>query len=242
MRRKIKVKVLVVPDIHLKPWMFEDATRIRKKTNADQVVCLMDIPDDFNQELNHDLYNQTFDAAIQFHKENPDALWCWGNHELSYVWMQPESGFSPSALMLCKERINDLRATICNEKQIAYIHRIDNVLFMHGGLTKPFTKYYAPLDYDCIDDAISVINGMGFQDMWDDASPIWCRPYYEYREEMYKEKELLQVVGHTPVKQIYRDNNVLFCDVFSTYNTGEPIGTREYLLIDTKTWEYEGVV
>lgn len=235
------MRVLVIPDIHLKPWMFTDASRIRKEKSVDQVVCLMDIPDDFNQELNHDLYNQTFEAAIQFHKDNPDTLWCWGNHDLSYVWRQPESGFSTSALMLCRKKINELRETISNEEQIAYIHRIDTVLFMHGGLTKPFAKYYAPQDYDYVDDVVSIINDLGFYDMWDDASPIWCRPYFEYREEMYKEKEYLQVVGHTPVKELCRDNRVLYCDVFSTYYTGEPIGTQEFLLIDTATWEYEGV-
>ena len=35
--------------------------------------------------------------------------------------------------------------------------------------------------------------------------------------------------------------NVLSCDLFSTYNTGDPIGTEEYLLIDTETWEYEEI-
>ena len=235
------MKVIVIPDVHLKPWMFERADEIMEEHGVTQAVCLMDIPDDFNQELNHDLYNQTFDAAIRFHHDHPNTLWCWGNHDLSYVWRQPESGFSSSALMLCRKNINELQEAISNESQIAYIHRIDNVLFMHGGLTKPFAKYYAPLDYDSVDDVISIINEMGFYDMWDDASPIWCRPYYEYREEMYKEKEYLQVVGHTPVKQIYKDNNVLFCDVFSTYPTGEPIGTQEFLLLDTETWEYKGV-
>lgn len=60
------MKILVIPDIHLKPWMFADASIIMEKEEVDKAVCLMDIPDDFNQELNHDLYNQTFDAAISF--------------------------------------------------------------------------------------------------------------------------------------------------------------------------------
>ena len=63
-----------------------------------------------------------------------------------------------------------------------------------------------------------------------------------YYEKMYKETELLQVVGHTPVKQIDRLGNVLTCDLFSTYRDGDPIGTQEFLLIDTETWEYKGIV
>ena len=56
---------------------------------------------------------------------------------------------------------------------------------------------------------------------------------------MYKPRKLLQVVGHTPVKKIYREGNVVSCDVFSTDEAGKPIGTQEYLLIDTNTWEFE---
>ncbi len=44
------MKVLVIPDVHLKPWMFERAEEIMKKGMAERAVCLMDIPDDWNQE------------------------------------------------------------------------------------------------------------------------------------------------------------------------------------------------
>ncbi len=46
----------------------------------------MDIPDEWNQQLNLSLYRKTFDAAIRFQKEHPDTLWCYGNHDLSYAW------------------------------------------------------------------------------------------------------------------------------------------------------------
>ena len=76
--------------------------------------------------------------------------------------------------------------------------------------------------------------------MWEDDSPIWYRPQF-YSEEMYREEDMLQVVGHTPVTGIERDGNVISCDLFSTYRSGEPIGTQEYLLIETETWKYRGV-
>ena len=41
------MKVLVIPDVHLKPWMFERAEEIMKKKMAERAVCLMDIPDDW---------------------------------------------------------------------------------------------------------------------------------------------------------------------------------------------------
>ena len=233
--------VLVIPDVHLKPWMFERAAEIMKTGIAEKAVCLMDIPDEWNQELNLDLYMQTFDAAIRFQNEHPDTLWCYGNHDLSYVWLQNESGFSSFAIQIVNEKLKNLRDALPDENQVTYIHRIDNVLFLHGGLTQPFVKYYASdVDYDDTDAVIEKINSLGHREMWDDASPLWFRPQYYY-EKMYRSDEIMQVVGHTPVEMISMEDNVLSCDVFSTYRTLDPIGTQEFLLIDTETWEYKGI-
>ena len=45
------MKVLVIPDIHLKTWIFDRAEKILKDGKADRAVCLMDIPDDWNMEF-----------------------------------------------------------------------------------------------------------------------------------------------------------------------------------------------
>ena len=37
------MKVLVIPDVHLKPWMFRSADRLMEKNIVDRVVCLMDL-------------------------------------------------------------------------------------------------------------------------------------------------------------------------------------------------------
>lgn len=193
------------------------------------------------QENNLGLYEETFDAAIRFQKEFPETLWCYGNHDLSYEWLQYESGFSSVAIPVVQKKLSELRRELPDRSQMAYIHRIDDVLFLHGGLTHAFVKYYAnDVDYDDTDAVIEKINLLGRNEMWDDASPLWFRPQF-YNEKMYKEEDLLQVVGHTPVMQIDRLGNMLSCDLFSTYSTGDPIGTQEYLLIDTVTWEYEGI-
>ena len=73
------MKVLVIPDVHLKPWMFERADKIMEQGAAERAVCLMDIPDDWNQEYNLELYKETFDAAIAFAKKYPETLWAYGN-------------------------------------------------------------------------------------------------------------------------------------------------------------------
>ena len=235
------MKILVIPDVHLKPWMFDRASEILNSGAAKKAVCLMDIPDDWGQEYNLGLYEETFDAAIRFQKEFPETLWCYGNHDLSYEWLQYESGFSSVAIPVVQKKLSELRRELPDRSQMAYIHRIYDVLFLHGGLTHAFVKYYAnDVDYDDTDAVMEKINLLGRNEMWDDASPLWFRPQF-YNEKMYKEEDLLQVVGHTPVMQIDRLGNMLSCDLFSTYSTGDPIGTQEYLLIDTVTWEYEGI-
>ena len=54
---------------------------------------------------------------------------------------------------------------------------------------------------------------------------------------MYMSDKLLQVVGHTPVSSVQREANLISTDVFSSYRDGHPIGTEEFLLLDTVTWE-----
>ena len=235
------MKVLVIPDVHLKPWMFDRASEILNSGAAEKAVCLMDIPDDWGQEYNLGLYEETFDAAIRFQKEFPETLWCYGNHDLSYEWLQYESGFSSVAIPVVQKKLSELRRELPDRSQMAYIHRIDDVIFLHGGLTHAFVKYYAnDMDYDDTDAVIEKVNLLGRNEMWDDASPLWSRPQYYY-EKMYRESDILQVVGHTPVEKIDRIGNVISCDLFSTYRTGDPIGTQEFLLIDTVTWEYKGI-
>ena len=44
------MKVIVIPDVHLKPWMFDRASRIMQKGQAELAVCLMDLADDWMQQ------------------------------------------------------------------------------------------------------------------------------------------------------------------------------------------------
>ena len=69
------MKTLVIPDVHLKPTMFQQAAQLMNKKEADLAVCLMDIADDWRQQYNIDLYIQTYDAAIEFAKAFPDVTW-----------------------------------------------------------------------------------------------------------------------------------------------------------------------
>lgn len=229
------MKVLVIPDIHLKPYLFKQARLLMKQ--VDQAVCLMDIADDWDKQYDLELYKETYDAAIEFAKEFPDTLWCYGNHDLSYIWGLRETGYSLSAAYLVKQKLSELKEVA----DIRYVHKIDHVLFSHGGISKEFVeKYIMRSKYHDIDYVVDAINQLGQEEMWQDESPIWLRPQYSY-SYLYKPRKLLQVVGHTPVKNIERKGNLISCDVFSTYSDGTPIGSEEFLLLDTLTWEFKGV-
>ena len=124
---------------------------------------------------------------------------------------------------------------------MAFMHRIDNVLFSHGGLCNLFVmQYIDPQSWDDVDQVIGAINALEGGIMWQDLSPIWYRPQ-QSRLPKYGEGRFLQVVGHTPVEKIRRDGNIVSCDVFSTYSDGRPIGTQKFPVIDTITWEVTGV-
>ena len=134
-----------------------------------------------------------------------------------------------------------LQETLTKDNPIRYVQKVDNVLFCHGGISWYFVDKYVSADkYDDISYVVDTINSLDHYDMWCDDSPIWYRPQY-YKGKMYQSETVLQVVGHTPVEQIQREGNVISCDVFSTYQDSKPIGTEEFLVIDTKTWEYETV-
>ena len=240
--------ILVIPDIHLKDYIFKKAAAIMKdeKIRPDKAVCMMDIADDWDKQYKISLYEAAYKAAIDFQNEFPDTLWIWGNHDLSYKWEQIEKGFSPAAIDLVQEMLQKLEAALPDQSQMAIIHRIDDVLFMHGGLTGRFVRRTIPDYKDAdIDEIISRINGFGAEELWSGMSdtPIWYRPYYYGAGEsvMFRADQYLQVVGHTPC-ELHREHNVITCDTFSTVEFGQTFWENEFLLLNTETWGWKGVV
>ena len=231
------MKVLVIPDVHLKPWMFRRASELMRAGAAERAVCLMDIADDWNQELNIDLYIQAYDAAIQFAADFPDTLWCYGNHDLCYAWNKRESGYSTFAAPTVCRKVRELEGAA----DLAFLHRIDNCLFSHGGLCELFALRYAMAEHEDADEMVRKINGLGAEEMWQNLSPIWYRPQYDGGRMYGEDKGIFQVVGHTPVRMLQRDGNVISCDVFSTARDGSPFGTQAFPVIDTESGVVIGV-
>ncbi len=230
-------KVFIIPDVHLKPWMFKEADKLIIKGKFDAVVMLGDLVDDWYQEKNIDLYNETFNAAISFVTKHRDTLWCYGNHDVSYLWEAKESGYSYYAQDTVVDRIQDLKDVLPPENS-GFIHRIDNVLFSHAGLTESFVyRCFGEGKHD-LDSIIWKINEMGEFELWQDDSPIWARP--QYSEMKLYRAGILQVVGHTPVTEPLYEEDLVTLDNFSTYRNGNPIGNERFVWIDTvKAETYE---
>lgn len=235
------MKVLVIPDVHLKPWMFQQAAALMRQEIAECAVCLMDLADDWNRQFDTVLYEKTYDEAVRFAKRFPKTKWCYGNHDLSYVWGRLETGYSSMAAYTVQKKLLELKEAAGEENPVQYVQRIDHVLFSHGGVSEGFVKEYIGGSRNKDADAVlQGINKLGPKELWQDESPIWLRPQCR-KERMYRPRTYLQVVGHTPVEKIKKEGSVISCDVFSTDRTGKPIGTEEFLLLDTLTWEFCGI-
>lgn len=249
------MRIIVIPDVHLKPWMFESADKILGEGEADRAVVLGDLVDDWNCENNVRLYKDTLGAALLFQKDHPDTLWCKGNHDMSYLWTIPCSGTShnlnsqDAAISgLCELYFDgtDNSDKPVDKKTTAFVHKVDNVLFSHAGVSRMFVKEQCKgISSDNIDAVLSRINSLGEEKLWYDDSPIWLRPQKEYAGgrtlDMYKPRTFLQVVGHTPVRKITQEKNIVSCDTFSLYRNGLPIGDEEFCVVDTVSKKWESV-
>lgn len=233
------MKALVIPDVHLKPWIFDLAEKRLNK--ADIAVCLMDIADDWRKQYDIDLYKKTYGRAIRFAKDHPETVWCYGNHDLSYLWQQKETGYSPIAPLTVCNKLQELKDAIPSESQLGYVQLIDNVLFAHGGVTKRFVDIYCTVDARTnARKMVRDVNKMNAGQLWHDLSPIWFRPQYS-KMELYRQEIVCQVVGHTPVPRIVKKNNCISTDTFSTDVYGRQIGPSAFVIIDTETGKYRTI-
>lgn len=242
------MKVLVMGDCHLKSWMFKRAEELIQEYDRKVLIFMGDLVDDWKKQYSMEAYVDTMDTAIDFFRRHPESIYIIGNHDISYLWQQRETGYSPIAGRTVIEKFKELAQVLPENNQPAFIRRLDNCIFCHGGLSNSFV--YDLLEncnlpsssYRDTDHLITIINKMDAGQLWQESSPLWYRPQY-YRGQMYKdESEFLQIVGHTPVREVYQKGNVLSCDVFSTESDGRtPIGTEEFVLLDTVSLSWESV-
>ncbi len=99
-------------------------------------------------------------------------------------------------------------------------------------LTTDFViRHFAHESSPDIDNIIGRIKQMGVDEMWNDISPIWYRPNAGGRAYPF---DMLQVVGHIPVKMMeFIEDNFCVVDTFSTYKGGTPYGNQRFVKVNT---------
>lgn len=223
-------KVLVIPDTHLKPKMFDLADLIMAENKVDYAVQLGDNVDDFYAF--EDDYRSHNARMVLFNHEHPNTVWLWGNHEMSYLLNRPVTGN-----IYCGKTYAKLYQENFLPK---YLHLDGRVIFSHAGIFQDFLKLY---DLDKITDVpalVEEIEKLGDEKKWNDLSPIWARHEYDALESPKVLEDYLQVIGHTPATVIHQDDNIVSTDVFST-NWGKKIGQEQMIIVDTETREYKTI-
>ncbi len=233
-------KVLVIPDIHLKPWMFKKADKLMSSGKFDISVILGDIPDDWGQKYNDILYKETFAAVISYIQKYPETLFCYGNHEMAYVWDEYASGKSYPMNEIVLSGLNNIEQ-ILGKNKCRFVHKVDNAIFSHAGIMSRFIDRYIPDNRVMNEEremrTIDIINKMRRKDLWIDDSPLWARVLDENYDICFE--NCLQVTGHTPVKTIVKKSNIIIVDLFSRYSNGAPIGIERFVCVDTISKTYE---
>jgi len=201
---------LIISDLHHK---IDKANKIINQVNPDQIICLGDIFDDFNDTP--EMVNKTSEWFVNF-IENPNNIYIFGNHCLQYAY--PDRYFRCSGYQEWKFfTINDIiKRKHWNLAKYYYV--LNNTwLLTHAGLHKfnlPdnikrfyknrqtfLTKISKYLDKEIIEG----LRGKGWIFHAGHARGgsrkvggiTWC----DFNKEFYPIKGLNQIFGHTP--QIY---------------------------------------
>lgn len=223
-------KVLVIPDTHLKPKMFDLADKIMCGHDVDYAVQLGDNLDDFYcRDVD---YRRHFDRMTTFYREYPETIWLWGNHEASYILSRPVTGniYAGKEYALAYQESFKPR----------FVYKDEKVVFSHAGVFREFLNENGLLDYKTADELIEELNGLELSAFWRDDSPLWARPQYNVLMSPNVLGGYLQIVGHTPMENIFERYNVVSTDVFST-NWGKKIGVEKMIIVDTDEPSFETV-
>ena len=231
------MRVLVIPDVHLKTWMFEAAEKVAKQEHPDAIVLLGDLADDFGCKNNPNRYVETIDAAIEFYHRHPETYLCLGNHEASYLWDRETNATAYHARSTAKTQCNRLVYDGFDSEHFAVAFQFDNVIFSHAGISEEYFAAYLKKKGErhvSDEEVIRRVNALGADELWRYGSPIWYRPSgIQKFDQMYGADRLLHVVGHTPVKTITEWCSTLVCDTFSTQPNHKPVGDQTFALVDT---------
>lgn len=227
-------KILIIPDTHLKPKIFDLADKIMHEHEVDYAVQLGDNFDDFY--CFEPEYKAHYVRMEQFAKDHPNTIWLYGNHEVSYIIHRPVTGNT----IWGHQYSFYYHQGIFEPK---FVHLDGKVVFSHAGIFQEFIDETFKNPPTSVKQLIEFLNDpllVPFGAYWCDNSPIWARPQYDSLTFPRLLNGYLQVVGHTPLKEITKTNNIISTDVFST-NWGKRIASEKLIIVDTKTLQHKTI-
>lgn len=223
-------KILVIPDTHLKPEIFNLADKILRERKVDYAVQLGDNVDDFYAY--HDEYTKHAARMEKFYLDHPETIWLWGNHEISYLLRRAVTGNTIWGEQVAKNYERNFRPK--------FAHRDGKVIFSHAGIFREFLDEINLGECKTVGVLMEKINNLPADKFWNNNSLLWARPQVEILTTPKILEGYVQVVGHTPMKDTTKQNGVVSTDVFST-NWGKKIGSEQLIIVDSETGKFEQV-
>lgn len=220
--------ILVIPDVHLKfNILYPIIKNIMSQNKVDQLVFLGDYFDDWSQQTNNKLYQETCDYLTKLNTEY-NCVFLLGNHDVPYLTghLQYYSNHDPNIISLCRDILLSL------SPRIAY--KEDDIIYSHAGFMLEPDKFDFQI-YDGTDERHHIRLMLYDNGSTQHLSPLWIRPdvwQYELRELLPP-----QVVGHSPVPDITTfeaerfGSKLVVCDTYSHTSRNQKIGNYALVLV-----------
>ncbi len=218
------MKTIILGDVHgTTHWK-----DIIKKEEPSRVIFIGDYFDGYDKKVKE---VENFKNIIAYKNSNvSEVIMLIGNHDHHYF---PEVGYTGTSRYNVKQSLTIEKLVNDNRSSLQIAYQLENMLFTHAGVSKTFmdsTFGEGKWDTKNVADELNnlfrfnphAFEFNGLDSSGDDISqsPIWIRP----RSLTADKIDMLQIVGHTMVKNICTNQGVIYIDTMQT--------SKEYLIYD----------
>ena len=244
------MKTLLIGDTHLMSRLIlPKASEIILQSEVRRVIIVGDYTDQWGGTKHENWYKDDLRFLYKWKQkmisQGIEVILLAGNHDVPYL-IDHQVYYSVenlNAFNWVKEMLFDL------ELQIAY--QLDDYLVSHAGYTTSYQLeewHLRTLTPENRNGLIWLHNHIGLSrgGTYITGSPIWADLNHDLNE-FYHEDYQKQIVGHTPVKTIQTNQQIIAIDSFSLNRNHQPLGNGDMLLyecgnltvVNNPNWESE---